>query len=312
MLPFEKTKAEIIFKKKLRIAKQLKAQSADDLLNFGIINLDKPSGPKSIHMVNKIKSLLEQPKAGHSGTLDPIVTGVLPIGIGRAVRVLSVLTDAGKVYRGIMRIHDEVDKAKLQKAFKKFTGVIEQLPPKISAVKRQLRKREIYWLKILKVKGKDIEFEVGCEAGTYIRKLCHDIGEHLGVGAHMSALRRIQSGPLKIKDSVLFEVVKANYQRYLKTKQSTYIRKIILPPEKVVNHLPKIWIEDKVKEPFSHGSPIFVPGIIAYTSNLEKNSKTAVFDQQANLIGFGISAKSAKELETAEKGLAIKTDVVLI
>lgn len=311
-LPFEKIKIEIIRRKTLKIAKRIPSRSAEELLNFGIINLDKPSGPKSIHVVNKIRNILEQPKAGHSGTLDPKVTGVLPIGLGKAVRVLPLLTTAGKVYVGAMHLHSEVSKIKLQKAFKKFTGVIEQLPPKISAVKRQLRKREIYWLKLLKVKGKDVEFEVGCQAGTYIRKLCHDIGEYLGVGAHMIALRRIQSGPLKIKDSVSLKAVKSNYQRYLKTKQDTYIKKIIMPPEKAISHIPKVWIEDKVREPFSHGSPVFVPGIVAFTSNLKKDSTVAILDQANNLLGFGVSTKTAEQLKTAEKGLAIKTDVVLI
>jgi len=311
-LPFERTKVELIFKKQRKIAKRIKARSGEELLNFGIINLDKPAGPKSKHVVNKIRAILEQPKAGHSGTLDPKVTGVLPIGLGRAVRVLPVLTTAGKVYQGIMRVHKKISKTELQRAFKKFTGVIEQLPPKISAVKRVKRKREIYWLKILKVKERDVHFEVGCQAGTYIRKLCHDIGEYLGVGAHMISLRRIQSGPLKIKDAVSLDLVKKNYQRYLKTKKDLYIRKFIIPPEKVVSHIPQLWIEDAVKEPFSHGSPIFAPGIIAFTSNIAQGKTVAIFDQAGNLIGFGISTKNAEEVKKIKKGLVIKTDVVFI
>ena len=312
-LPFEREKVEIIIKKpKFKIARTLKPRSGEELLNFGIINLDKPAGPKSSHIGNKLRNLLEQPKIGHSGTLDPKVTGVLPIGLGKAVRVLQVLTTAGKVYRGTLQLHDKVSNTDIQKAFKKFTGIITQLPPKISAVKRVPRKREIYWLKILKIRDRYVDFEVGCEAGTYIRKLCHDIGAYLKVGGHMSALRRIQSGSLKIKDSVSLEVVKANYKRYLKTKQDNYIRKFILPPEKAIGHLQKIWIEDKMLDRFKHGSPIFAPGIIAFTSNLKKDATTAIFNQSNNLIGFGFSAKTAEQLETAEKGLAIKTDVVFI
>jgi len=311
-LPFEREKIEIIRKKQLRISKRIPVRSGEELLNFGIINLDKPAGPKSIHIANMIRDILEQPKVGHSGTLDPKVTGVLPIGLGKAVRVLPVLTTAGKVYQGVMHLHKEVKKTELLRAFDKFTGVIEQLPPKISAVKRQWRKREIYWLKLLKLDGKNAEFEVGCQAGTYIRKLCHDIGQYLGIGAHMISLRRIQSGPLKIKDSVSLAVVKANYKRYLQTKEDSYIKKFVLPPEKAVEHIPKIWIEDKVKKPFSRGSPIFAPGIIAFTSNLKKDSTVAIFDQANSLIGFGVSILNAEQLKEKEKGLAIKTDVVFI
>ncbi|MBD3263281.1 RNA-guided pseudouridylation complex pseudouridine synthase subunit Cbf5 [Candidatus Woesearchaeota archaeon] len=312
MLPFEKEKIEIIFKKpKSKLAKKLKARNAEELLNFGIINADKPADIRCTAFLNKIKKALGK-DCGWAGTLDPMVTGVLPIGIGKATRILSVLSKAGKVYHGTMHLHKDVDQKDLQKAFKKFTGVIEQLPPRVSAVKREPRKREIYQLKLIKFKDKYADFEVSCEAGTYIRKLCYDIGEYLGTGAHMTELRRIQSGPLKVKDSVSLKIIKANYKRYLKTRQDTYIKKIILPPEKAVIHLPAVWIEDAVKEPFSHGSPVFAPGIIAFTSNLKKDLVAAIFDQQRNLLGLGIAKTDAEKLKTAQKGLAIKTDVVLI
>lgn len=311
MLPFEKVEKELRYKQKVRLGKPTK-RTAEELLNFGIINLDKPRGPKSIHCGNKIRKLLEQPKVGHAGTLDPLVTGVLPIGIGRGVKVLPVISKAGKVYEGVMHLHAEITKEQLEDAVKKFTGKIMQLPPRISAVARKLREREIYWLTIKKFEGKDVWFEVGCEAGTYIRKLCFDIGEYLKVGAHMAELRRLQAGPFKLETSVTLQEVRRNYEKYMKTKKDLHLRNFILPPEAAVEHLPKVYVDIGVLERLKNGSPVFVPGVLAYTSNLQKDAVTAILDADKNLVAIGISQLNAKELEKAQKGMAVKTDVVLI
>ncbi len=310
-LPYEREKVEVLYRVKIRLGKPRK-RSAEELLNFGLISLDKPKGPKSIHVGNKLRAILEQPKLGHAGTLDPLATGVLPIGLGKAVKILPVLSKAGKVYEGKMHFHGEVPEEKIREAFQKFTGKIEQLPPRISAVARKLREREIYWFDLKKKQNRDVWFEVGCEAGTYIRKLCHDVGLYLGVGAHMTELRRIQAGPFKISNSVTLSDVKNNYQKYLKTKKEQYIRKFVLPPEEGVMHLPKVYVHDSVLERFKHGSPIFLPGILAFTSNIKKGDIVAIFDSSKNLIGLGVAEMSAQQMEKEQKGLAVKTDVVLV
>ena len=312
LLPFEQLQREIILKQKVRLTKRFPKHSAEELLNFGIINLDKPKGPKSIHVVNKIRSIVEQPKCGHAGTLDPAVTGVLPIGLGRAVKVLPVLSLAGKVYVGKMHLHEDVTKEQLQDAIKKFTGKIKQTPPSKSAVARREREREVYWFNIEKISNRDVEFETGVEHGTYIRTLCVQVGEYLKCGAHMTYLRRIQAGPLKIDDSVTLEEVRKNYKKYLQTKQDKYIARFALSPEKAVGHLPAVWIDEQVKPRLAHGSPVFVPGVLAFTSDLQKSSTTAILDLQNNLLGFGSSELNADELKTAEKGMAVKTDVVFV
>lgn len=189
-LPYELAKQSILTKQKSKRIGKLKKRSGEELLKFGIVVLDKPADIRSIHCGNKIKSILEVAKVGHAGTLDPMVTGVLPIMLGKAVKLSTALSKAGKVYRGLMKFHKEISEKEVRSAFKKFTGKIRQLPPRISAVKRVLRTREIYFLNLLKFENEEAEFLVGCEAGTYIRKLCHDIGEHLKVGAHMSKLDR--------------------------------------------------------------------------------------------------------------------------
>jgi predicted RNA-binding protein (TIGR00451 family) len=138
------------------------------------------------------------------------------------------------------------------------------------------------------------------------------MGEYLKVGGHMAELRRIQAGPFKISESVTLEEVRKDYKRYLDTKKDIYIKKFILPPESAVEHLPKVYIDVGVIPRIKHGSPVFVPGVMAYTLDLQENSVTAIFDTSKNLIAIGISQLSAAEMEKAQKGMAIKTDVVLI
>jgi H/ACA ribonucleoprotein complex subunit 4 len=311
LLPFEKESPELIFKSKIKLGRP-KKRSAEELLNFGIIVLDKPKGPKSIHVGNKLRAILEQPKLGHAGTLDPLATGVLPIGLGKAVKLLPVLSKAGKVYFARMHLHGDVSEKELKEIFEKFTGKIVQLPPRISAVARRPREREVFWIEIKRISGRDVWFEVGCEAGTYIRKLCHDIGQELGVGAHMAELRRIQAGPFKIDECVTLADVKKNYKKYLETKDEKYIKKIIVSPESAVRHLPQVYIDDLVIPKLAHGSPVFAPGILAFSSNIKKGDVVAIFDKNRTLLGLGLAELNSDELKIAQKGLAIKTDVVLI
>ena len=311
-LPFEQIKREIIFKQRAKIAKTLPKRTAEELIQCGIINLDKPKGPKSIHCVNMVREIIEIAKAGHAGTLDPAVTGVLPVGLGRATKILPILSLAGKVYTGTMHFHKEITKEKVLEGFKKFTGIIKQTPPSKSAVAKREREREVYWLNLISIKGKDVEFETGVQHGTYIRTLCIQIGEYIGIPAHMTLLRRIQAGPMKIKDSVAFEFIKKNYKMYLKTKSNKYVQNFVTSPEEAMKHLPSIWIDDGVLEYLLHGSPVFAPGILAFTSDIKKGSNVAIFDDKNSLLGLGIAEMPAEEIKTVEKGLVIKTDVVLI
>jgi H/ACA ribonucleoprotein complex subunit 4 len=150
--------------------------------------VDKPSGPTSHQISAYVKDILAIDKAGHSGTLDPKVTGVLPVTTGRATKGVQLLIKAGKEYVALMHIHKDIDEAEVRKACEEFIGKIQQLPPIRSSVKRQLRTRSIYYFEIIEIEGRDVLFRVGCEAGTYIRKLIHDLGQRLGCGAHMVTL----------------------------------------------------------------------------------------------------------------------------
>jgi len=207
-----------------------------ELLQFSIINLDKPAGPTSFKTSQKVKHLLNLQKTAHFGTLDPMVTGVLPVALNRACKLNEVFMHRDKTYVGIMRIHQEVDEEKLRETIQKFIGKINQLPPIKSRVKRQLRERTIHSFNITNIKGKDIHFQTTVQAGTYIRKLCHDIGEELGTGAQMTQLRRTKAGLFTDKNLVTIEDLEKAVDE-LNNNNEAPLRKILQPAEDLIKQI---------------------------------------------------------------------------
>lgn len=244
-LPFEKIKREVLIKKSSKPSDygiNPSERSINRLMQLGVIPLDKPSGPSSHEVTEFVKRILNIKKAGHSGTLDPKVTGVLPICLNDACKIMPALISSGKEYVCLMHVHKEVSEVEIKKMLSLFEGKIAQMPPVKSAIKRQLRNRVVYYNEFLEKEGRDVLFITGCEAGFYMRKLCHDIGERLGTGAHMAELRRTKAGPFKEKDLIKIEDLKMAYSAFKEKGDESYLRKCILPVEASVSYLPKVWV----------------------------------------------------------------------
>src|SRR3989337_2972673 len=203
-----------------------------EYIQKGAINLDKPAGPTSHEVTSWVKKILEVEKAGHSGTLDPNVTGLLPIMLGDATKSVDALLTAGKEYVCLMKLHTEMPEKEIKRVIREFTGEIYQKPSIKSAVKRETRIRTIYYLELIEVDGKNILLKVGCEAGTYIRKLCHDMGMALGTGAHMQELRRTKSGPFREDETLItLHDLKDAYIEWKENNNEEPLRKVIYPME---------------------------------------------------------------------------------
>lgn len=297
----------LVREKSVKILKRTPKKSIKELREHSLVILNKPKGPYSRKATRFLLDLGIK-KAGHAGTLDPITTGVLPVFLNRGNKISSILSLSKKIYRANMHLHKKAPKANIQKSVKKFTGKIEQLVPKRAAVKRQLRTREIYESKIEKINGRNVTLYVECEAGTYIRKLIHDIGEDLGVGANMDELERIKSGPFFLKDAHSAKVI----TNALTSKDEAKLRKVLLPLERAVEEMQKVWVDDGVLKPFAHGSPVYYKGIIQLTDGIKKKDRVAVFNTKNELIGVGIARGDSKELLTVNEGVAIRNDVNLL
>jgi H/ACA ribonucleoprotein complex subunit 4 len=287
-------------------------RTADELINYGIVNIDKPKGPTSHQTSDYIKKILKIDKAGHSGTLDPAVTGVQPVALGRATRITQFLLTAPKEYVCIMHLHKPVEEEKLRETIKKFIGKIQQLPPIKSAVKRQIRTREIYEFEVLEIKKQDVLFRVKCQAGTYIRKICHDLGVQLEVGAHMAELRRTQAGPFTEEDNlVTLNDLQDALHFYKEEGNDKFLVHCIQPIENALRHIAKCWIFDTTIESVTHGRDVAIPGI-SKLENFKKGETIAILTLKNELVAIGESLMSAVEINTKEKGLGIKTKKVFI
>jgi len=228
----------------------------------GLVILDKPSGPTSFDCVERVGKLFKVKRTGHTGTLDPKVTGVLLILVGETRKLAPLFEKADKTYTGIMHIHDEVTEDKLLEIIYEFTGDITQLPPRLSRVKRVERQRTIHYMKLDKLEGNDATITIHCQHGTYVRKLFHDMGEKLGTGAHMKYLRRIAAGKFGIEEMVTIEELEKNPEKYLIPNEVIIDRlgtkKLVLPKEMekaVANGVPVVL--EKPKE-FAEGEKIAV------------------------------------------------------
>lgn len=314
-LPFEKIKREVLIKKEaetsLDYGKRPEDRSVEELISYGVININKQAGPTSHQLSDHVKKILNINKAGHGGTLDPNVTGVLPVALDRATRVVQALLKSGKEYICLMHLHKEVDEKKIYETADSFVGKIKQIPPIRSAVKRQEREREIYYLKILEIDDKDVLFKVGCEAGTYIRKLCFDWGKKLGTGAHMQQLIRTKLGIFNDKNWFSLVDLKDAYVDW-KEKKNEKIREIILPFEKAVEHLGKIWVFDSCVNNLCCGSDLYVNGISKLNSNINKDELVAVLSLKNELILLGKAMMNSKEMTEKKEGAAVKTDAVFM
>ena len=210
-----------------------------ELMSFSIVNIDKPSGPTSFAVDLSIKQALLLSKTSHFGTLDPMVTGVLPVSLSRACRLMPYFIGKKKKYVGVMHIHSDISEKELRERMKDFIGKIRQMPPVKSRVKREEREREVYSFEILEIHGKDIMFESEVEAGTYIRKLISDLGEKIG-GAHMIELRRTKAGIFEEKNSFSLDYIEKI------TNNEEKLRNILIPAEIINEILPVVQIkEDK-------------------------------------------------------------------
>jgi len=286
-------------------------RSVEELIENGVVIVDKPAGPTSHQVSAWVRDIFGVDKAGHGGTLDPNVTGVLPVALSNATKAIGLLHSAGKEYVAVMRLHGNAGEDEIRKACSRFVGKIRQTPPKEAAVKRAEREREIYYLDILEIKGKDVLFRVGCEGGTYIRVLCEDIGKELGCGAHMHELRRTRSGIFEEKDAhTLHDILDAYI--FWKEDGDEEIKNIIRPMEDLLSHLPTVVVRDSAVDAICHGASLALPGVLQVDTGIENGTVVAVKTLKGEGVAIGIAIMSTREMMERDAGIAVNTTRVLM
>ncbi|WP_415281815.1 RNA-guided pseudouridylation complex pseudouridine synthase subunit Cbf5 [Candidatus Nitrososphaera sp. FF02] len=276
-----------------------------ELLYYGMILVDKPAGPTSHEVVAWVKRILEIEKAGHSGTLDPGATGMLPIGLGEGTKALGVLLLGPKEYYALARLHAHASPEKVKKVMQDFTGEIYQRPPQRSSVKRVTRVRTVYAFDYIENYDRLILMRVLCQAGTYIRKIIYDIGEVLSPGATMVELRRTQVSNLYEKHGMvrLHDLADA-YQRYKETGDEEKLRRLIRPIEMCLEGIRGITIRDTAVDALCHGAPLAVPGVIAVPKDLRVGELIGVYTLKGEVVGLAEAAMTKEQIEESARGVA--------
>ena len=235
-------------------------RSPDARLEFGVVNLDKPPGPSAHQVAAWVRDMAGVDRAAHAGTLDPKVTGCLPVLLGDATRLAQVFDDSVKEYVAVLELHGPAP-ADFDAVVAEFEGEIYQKPPKKSAVVRRLRTRRIFGLDVLEIEDRRALLRIRCESGTYVRKLCHDIGLALGTGAHMSHLRRVGTAPFDDTDLVTLQDF-ADALAWAEEGDTGPLGDVVAPAERALVDLPGVTVAESAAREVAEGAPVYAPGVI--------------------------------------------------
>ena len=292
------------------------ARPLEQYLKYGVINLDKPTNPSSHEVVAWVKKLLRLEKTGHSGTLDPKVSGCLIVCLNRATRLVKAQQSAGKEYVGVVRLHAPIEsEAKLARSIQTLTGTLFQKPPLVAAVKRELRVRTIYESKLLEFDKENnlALFWISCEAGTYVRTLCVHLGLLLGVGAHMEELRRVRSGTLEEDNTMvsMHDVLDAQYMLdYF--GQENYLRRAIMPLEYLLKGYKRIVIKDTTVNAICYGAQLMIPGVLRYDPKIEIGEDIVMITTKGEAIALGIAQMTSQLISSCNKGIVARIKRVIM
>jgi len=284
-------------------------------IRYGVVNVDKPANPSSHEITSWLKRILKVEKTGHSGTLDPKVTGNLIICLERATRLVKSQQGAGKQYVCVIRFHEPTTKEKMSRVLEKLRGPLFQRPPLISAVKRQLRIRTIYDAKLLEY---DDERNLGvfwikCQAGTYIRTLCVHMGLLAGTGAHMEELRRVKSGHIGERDNIvtMHDLLDAQWL-YENHGDESYLRRVIDPLETLLVRHKRIIVKDSAIAAIAHGAKIMIPGVLRVDKEIELGDEIVVVSPKGEAVCLAYAQMTTLQMATVEHGVAAKIKRVIM
>lgn len=283
-------------------------------IRYGVINLDKPAGPTSHEVAAWTKKIMKLDAIGHGGTLDPKVTGVLPITLESSTKIVQAFLYSGKEYVCVMKLHGDAQESHVRKILNEFEDEIYQRPPLRSSVKRQIRTRRIYYNEFLEMDGRNVLFRVACEGGTYIRKLCYDVGEILGVGAHMQELRRTRSGSFSedSKTCVTLHDVAYWFGEWREKKDPAILHKFIQPMETALELIPKIIIRDSAVDAICHGANLTAPGVLKVEGDIAQNSLVAILTLKGEAVALAKSVLNTFDILKSKRGTVATLERVLM
>jgi H/ACA ribonucleoprotein complex subunit 4 len=286
-------------------------RTIEELLDAGMLVIDKPQGPNSHQVSAWARDILGLDKMGHGGTLDPFATGVLVLLSGRSMRLTKKVLSHDKTYVGVLRAPSNFDEQALERAIAQMCGQVYNVPPEISAVKIQVRSRRME-TKLLEVDGQDAVIEVTCEAGTYIRTLARDLGLLLGHPISLKELRRTQSGRFIESHCVTLQELKDAVWLWKEKGEEKAIRKILAPIELLVSDLPAVVVKDGAAGAIAHGAPLMRPGIVSVEEDLERGDSVRLMTLKGELVSLGTLLTRTEMIQEMDNGEIARPDLVFL
>ncbi|MFA9424824.1 RNA-guided pseudouridylation complex pseudouridine synthase subunit Cbf5 [Natronorubrum sp. A-ect3] len=289
-----------------------------ELLTFGVVNLDKPPGPSS-HQVSGwlrdavVDTLSERgadvsiDQAAHAGTLDPKVTGCLPVMLGEATRLAQVFLEGPKEYVAVLECHAPVP-VDAESVIAEFEGPIYQKPPRKSAVSRRLRVREMYDLEVLETDDRQILLRIRCESGTYVRKLCHDLGLALGTGGHMGHLRRTATTPFDDTDLHSASEFLDALAFWLEDDDPEPLYEVVDPAERILEDIPRVTIAENAAREVANGAPVYAPGVLEIDDGVATGDLLACYTPNGAAVCLGTLVGDPE----ADQGTVVSLERVLV
>jgi len=256
--------------------------------------VDKPRGPSSHQVTAWARDLLGVPAAGHAGTLDPNVSGVLWVGLGPALRLVPLVLEFPKTYVGVVTFHGEADPGRLERTMAEFVGPIYQTPPVRSAVKRERRVRTVHRFELLERDGPRALVRVVADSGTYVRTLAVDLGDALGVGAHLEELRRTATGPFGEADAVPLSVL-ADARAAAVGGDPAALLRLLRPVEEVWREFPTLVLKDPAASAVAHGAPLAPGGVASASRPFSRGERVVLVDRRRQLVATGVALRDATE-----------------
>jgi predicted rRNA pseudouridine synthase len=289
----------------------LSKEPAERIRSGAFLLIDKPRGPSSHQVTAWVRQLLGVGTAGHAGTLDPNVSGLLWVGVGPALKLLPLVLEFPKRYLGVIEFHGPVEPAALAGMLREFTGPLYQTPPVRSAVKRQRRVRTIYRLDRLDSDGARHLVDVVCDSGTYIRTLAVDLGDALGAGAHLAELRRTGTGPFDEPSSVGLPTLSDAVARDAGGDPRPLLA-LLHPMEEVWREFPSVVAKDAAASAVAHGADLAPGGISGIGRPFEEGARVVIVNRRNELLAWGTALRPSTEVRSHAPGWAIDCERVFV
>ena len=283
----------------------------DRLRDGAFLLLDKPRGPSSHQVTALARDLLGVPVAGHAGTLDPNVSGLLWVGVGPALKLLPLVLEFPKRYIASVVLHGRAPARDVERVLAEFTGPIYQTPPVRSAVKRERRVRTIHRLELVETDGPRLLLDITADSGTYVRTLAVDLGEALGLGGHMEELRRVATGPFRENESVSLATL-ADAAAARAGGDPAPMLALLHPIEEVWREFPAIVVKDAAASALAHGAGLASGGILALPKPFSRGARVALVTRSGELVATGVALRGSGEVSEVKHGWVVDETRVFV